>query len=373
MRQIAHLDLDAFYAAVEEIENPALRGKPLIVGGDPRGRGVVATASYAARAFGVRSAMPAATAARLCPQAIFLPTRHELYAAYSRRVTDLLRAAAPRLEQVSIDEAFLDLSDVAEPAALLRAVQERIRTELGLSASVGLATCKLVAKIASDLRKPGGFVVVAPGEEAAFLAPLAIEKLWGVGPKTAARLRELGIETIGQLQRHPAELLAAELGPRWAHELREHAFGRDESAVETEHETRSISEERTFAQDVRQRRALWAELRALSVGVAERLRAEGMVARTVTLKLRLADFTTLTRARTLLVPIDDAASLAWEAGTLMRRAWTPGQPVRLLGVRASGLGPAPEYRQLRLFGARDAASVGAAPAAEHASGAEPRD
>jgi nucleotidyltransferase/DNA polymerase involved in DNA repair len=293
--------------------------------------------------------MPAATALRLAPHAIFLPTRHDLYSAYSRRVMDLLRALTPRLEQVSIDEAFLDLSDLDDPSALLRDAQRRIRDDLGLSASVGLATCKLVAKIASDHRKPGGFVEVAPGQEADFLAPLPIEKLWGVGPKTSARLRDLGLDTVGDLQRHPFELLSAELGPRWATELREHALGRDDGAVEPEHETRSISEERTFARDVRERRALWAEIRTLSEGVAERLRREGLSARTVTLKLRLADFTTLTPARTLPGSLDDGVTLAWEAGLLMRRAWLPGQPVRLLGVRASGLAPAPAYRQAPLF------------------------
>ncbi len=348
-RWIAHLDLDAFFAAVEELENPLLRGKPIIVGGDPRGRGVVASASYAARAFGVRSAMPAATALRLCPQAIFLPTRHELYSQYSRRVMALLREASPRLEQASIDEAFLDLSDAVDPEALLRQTQARVRDELGLSASVGLAPCKLVAKIASDLRKPGGFVVVRPGEEAAFLAPLPIERLWGVGPKTAARLQELEIKRVGDLQRQPLELLAAEFGPRWARELRDHALGLDDSPVETEHETRSISEEQTFPRDVRARRALWEALCELSQGVAQRLQRERLAARTVTLKLRLADFTTRTRARTLPLAVDDAETIAWEAGLLMRRAWTPGQPVRLLGVRASGLVPAPGLRQLSLF------------------------
>jgi DNA polymerase IV len=347
--RIAHLDLDAFYATVEEIEDPSLRGKPLIVGGDPHGRGVVAAASYAAREFGVRSAMPAATALRLCPQAVFLPTRHELYSEYSRRVMALLREVAPRLEQVSIDEAYLDLSDSEDPERVLRGAQGRIRDELGLSASVGLGTSKLVAKIASDLRKPGGFVVVPAGEEAEFLAPLPIERLWGVGPKTAARLRDLGIETVQQLQAEPLELLSAEFGPRWARELKEHAVGHDDSVVETEHETRSISEERTFARDVRDRRVLWAEIQTLAEGVAERLRAEHLVARTVTLKLRLADFTTLTRAHTLLAPLDDGPTLSWEAGLLMRRAWLPGQPVRLLGVRASGLAAASVYRQAPLF------------------------
>jgi DNA polymerase-4 len=260
-----------------------------------------------------------------------------------------LRAITPRLEQVSIDEAYLDLSESADAETEMRAAQARIRDELGLSASVGLGTSKLVAKVASDYRKPGGLVVVPDGGEAEFLAPLPIERLWGVGPKTAARLRDLGIEAVQQLQSEPLELLAAEFGPRWAREMKEHALGHDDSTVETEHETRSISEEHTFARDVRERRVLWAQIQTLAEGVAERLRAEHLAARTVTLKLRLADFTTLTRARTLLAPLDDAPTLAWEAGLLMRRAWSPGQPVRLLGVRASGLASASVYRQAPLF------------------------
>jgi DNA polymerase-4 len=224
VRAIVHLDLDAFFASVEVLENPDLAGKPVLVGGRPEQRGVVAAASYAARAFGVHSAMPMARALRLCPQAVVLPARHNLYRDYSRRVMDILHQTSPLVEQISVDEAVLDLTDQVaaweETPGIARNLQVRVREEVGLSASLGVATNKLVAKVASDRDKPGGLRVVRPGEEAAFLAPLPVRVLWGVGPVTESRLAEAGVTTVGELARLPEERLQARFGQHGAHGAR---------------------------------------------------------------------------------------------------------------------------------------------------------
>lgn len=252
-RAIVHLDLDAFFASVETLENPALAGKPVLVGGRPEERGVVAAASYAARAFGCRSAMPMAQAMRLCPEAVIVPVRHGLYRQYSRRVMAMIHALTPLVEQISIDEAFFDLTgEIArweDAATVAEALQARVASEIGLSASLGVATNKQVAKVASDFRKPGGLTVVRPGEEAAFLAPLPARALWGVGPVTAERLAGMGVTTVGQLAAQPVEQLRAAFGRHGA-EMAERARGIDDRPVITEHERKSVSQERTFNHDL---------------------------------------------------------------------------------------------------------------------------
>jgi DNA polymerase-4 len=341
-RSILHLDLDAFYAAVEVLENPDLADKPVVVGGRPEGRGVVAAASYPARAFGVRSAMPMAHALGLCPELIVLPPRFPLYWDYSRQVMAILHQTSPLMEQMSVDEAYLDLTDQValwdEAIDQARQLQKRVREETSLSASLGVATNKLVAKVASDRDKPGGLTVVRPGEEAAFLAPLPVRVLWGVGPVTAARLAEMGVMTVGELAQLPEEGLRAQFGRRGA-EMARQAQGIDKRPVVTEHEAKSVSQERTFARDLSDPEALKGQLWRLSQGVARRLEEVGLAAGTVAIKLRYADFATLTRQMTLMVPTDDEQEIYRAALALLRRAWQRGRPVRLLGVVARHLTP----------------------------------
>lgn len=351
-RQIIHLDLDAFFCSVEELLNPEIRGKRIIVGGDPRGRGVVSAASYAARQYGVHSAMPLREAARLCPDAIFLPTRHREYRHQSRQVMAILREYTPLVEPISIDEAFLDVSGSellwGPSQRLAREIQRRIQDELNLPASIGLATSKLVAKIASDHGKPKGFVVIPPGTEAEFLAPLPVERLWGIGPVTARRLRSLGITTIGQMAQSSAALLDIEFG-RQAETLRVHALGVDDRPVETDHQAKSVGHEHTFSQDVGDEEKVDRCLLDLSDRVAHRLRREGVQARTLTLKLRYSDFTTISRSRTLPLPTDLGEEIYRVARDLLHRHRRKGRKIRLLGVSASGLMQGAAY-QLDLFG-----------------------
>lgn len=349
-RSIVHIDLDAFYAAVEVLEDPSLAGKPLLVGGRPQERGVVATASYPARDFGVHSAMPMSQALRLCPHAIVVPPRHGLYREYSRRVMAILHRTTPRVEQLSIDEAYLDLTERVEAweegVEIARRLQARVRQEAGLSASLGLATNKQVAKVASDHDKPAGLTVVRPGEEAAFLAPLPVRALWGLGPVAERRLAALGVRTVGQLAQMPARDLEDLFGQR-GRDLARRARGLDERPVVTEHERKSVSQERTFSRDLRGKRALKRQLWRLSGGVAERLERIDLVGGTVTIKLRYADFTTLTRQMTLDVPTADRREIYRAALVLFERAWQRDRPVRLLGVAASQLSP--PTGQLRLL------------------------
>jgi DNA polymerase-4 len=358
-RAIIHLDLDAFFAAVEILENPALVGKPVLVGGRPEQRGVVATASYAARAFGVHSAMPMARALRLCPDAIVLPARHSLYSQYSRRVMAILHAATPLVEQVSIDEAFLDLTaQVAaweEVATIARRLQDQVRDEVKLSASLGAASNKLVAKVASDQHKPGGLTVVKPGEEAAFLAPLPVRVLWGVGPVTAARLAEVGVQTVGELAALPAEALAAAFG-RHGPDMARRAQGIDDRPVVTEYQRKSYSQETTFSRDLSSIDDLRRQLWRLSQGVAQDLKRADLAGGVIAIKLRYGDFTTLTRQTTLPIPTDDERAIYRAALTLLRRAWQEGRPVRLLGVGAHQLSQ--PSGQLSLFANPESAAAG---------------
>jgi DNA polymerase-4 len=346
---ILHVDLDAFFAAVEQRDRPELRGKPVIVGGgDPTARGVVSAASYEARTFGVHSAMPLRTALALCPHGVFLPVDGRRYQAASRAVMAILRRFTPLVEPISIDEAFLDVTgsralfgDGPTIAAIIRA---NIRAEVGLVASVGVATTKLVAKIASDLRKPDGLVVVPPGDEAAFLAPLAIARLWGVGEKTEAALRELGVTTIGELAALPEDLLVRRFGKHGA-SLGSRARGIDPDPVGGAEPARSISHEHTFDVDTSDSEVIERTLLAMADGVASRLRSSGLRAGTVQVKIRDSTFRTITRQRTLAVPTDLTDPI-WQAALGLARPEVRGIRVRLLGVTALHLG---EREQLGLF------------------------
>lgn len=356
-RKVIHLDLDAFFCAVEELRDPSLRGQPFAVGGRPESRGVVASCSYPARRLGIHSAMPMGQALRLCPTLLIVPARHRDYAAMSRRVMAILHRLTPLVEQISIDEAFLDVTDRDEPAPVLAVtLQQAIQRELGLPVSLGVATNKLVAKIANNAGKaaaqgdapPNARRVVPAGEEAAFLAPLPVEALWGVGPKTAARLHALGMQTIGDLARWPAHDLIRRFGKQ-GHELARHAQGIDDRPIVTEHERKSISQETTFVRDLTDAAQLRATLHAQATEVADSLRRQQLQATTVKLKVRWADFTTLTRQCTLPKPTEDAATLYATAVTLFDRVWE-AQPVRLIGLGVSGLSAA---RQLGLWDAPD--------------------
>jgi DNA polymerase-4 len=355
-RTIVHLDLDAFFCAVEEQRDPSLAGRAFAVGGRPGSRGVVSTCSYAARQFGVRSAMPMAQAVRLCPQLLVLPPRFPAYSAASHQVMARLHALTPLVEQLSIDEAFLDVSALPEPGeAVARRLQAAIREELGLPCSLGVATNKLVAKIATDVGKvarrtggsPNALQVVPPGEEAAFLAPLPAGALWGVGPKTAARLQELGMRTIGDIARWPEQDLIRRFG-KMGHELSCRARGIDSRPIVTQRAAKSISKETTFAHDLRDGAALRQELAALSRGVGRQLRDEGLCGSTVKLKLRWPDFTTLTRQATLPQPTDRDETIGALSARLFEAVWASGRSVRLLGVCVAGLEPVGRQRLCQL-------------------------
>jgi DNA polymerase IV len=348
-RAIAHVDMDAFYASVEQRDRPELRGLPVIVGADPKGRGVVSAASYEARVFGVRSAMPIGKAARLCPHGVFVPVDMAKYARVSDEIMALLGEFSPLVEPVSVDEAFVDLTGTASlfgpPPHAVRRIKQRIRAETGLTASAGLAANKFIAKIASDLRKPDGMVVVEPGREAEFLAPLPIERLWGVGKATATSLAALGIATIGQLQRLSRATLVSRLGDHGA-DLHELAFGRDDRAVTPWTAPKSMGAETTFERDTDDRARLQTSLRAQAERIARELRAGGVAASRVTLKLRFADFRTITRSHTG-DPTQDGLELYRRVLILFAREDLL-QRVRLIGVSASALGP-PDSGQLGLL------------------------
>jgi DNA polymerase-4 len=330
--------MDAFYASVEQRDRPELRGRPVIVGADPKGRGVVSACSYEARVFGVSSAMPIGRARRLCPDAVFRPVDMDKYQAVSREIMAILGDFSPLVEPVSVDEAFVDLTGTASlfgPAPdAVSGIKRRIRAETGLTASAGLAANKFVAKVASDLRKPDGLVIVEPGGEAEFLAPLPIERLWGVGKATAKTLAALGVATIGQIQRLPRATLVARLGDHGA-DLHDLAFGRDDRPVEPWTPPKSMGAETTFERDTSDRARLLTTLRGQAERVARELRAEGLAAARVTLKLRFADFRTLTRSHTS-DPTQDGLELYRRVTALLLRERLV-QRVRLIGVSASAL------------------------------------
>ncbi len=342
-RIVLHLDMDAFFAAVEQRERPELRGRPVIVGHRGR-RGVVATCSYEARRFGVRSAMPSVTAEKLCPDAVWVRGRGELYRAVSRRIFAMLDELAPRVERVSIDEAYADLSDVvrdfdeaAERAAGLRAL---IRREERLTASAGIAPCRFLAKIASDLDKPDGQVVLTRERIPELLWPLSVQAIPGVGPRLAERLARRGIRAIGDLVRRSEDELAAMFGRRTAVFLHRRARGIDERPVVTGHERRQISEERTYADDLHDPAAILRELRARAEGVARALRRRGVLGRAVVLKVRDGRYHTVTRTRTLAEPTDLASTIFATGRDLLReRVDLRGRGVRLLGLGVKDLVP----------------------------------
>lgn len=339
-RVIAHLDLDAFFAAVEENLDPSLRGKPVIVGGGARG--VVATANYVARRYGVHSAMPMATARRLCPQGVFVAGNHRVYREYSRRLMAVLEEYSPLVEQVSLDEAYVDLTGTERlfgpTERTARVIQQRVQDELSLSISVGLASNKLVAKVASDMEKPHGFTVVPPGSEAAFLAPLPVERLPGVGPALLAQLRDRGVRTVGDLARVPERLLVLSFG-EWGRMLAQAARGEDRRRVERHTVVKSISRETTFPEDVGDPELLEATLIALTEDVCRRLRRRGLEARTVTVKIRYSDFVTHTCSHTLDRPRDVDEIFFREVLSLFRRGRTRRYRIRLLGVGVGNLVP----------------------------------
>jgi DNA polymerase-4 len=358
-RVIMHLDLDAFFCAVEELRDPSLRGRAFAVGGSPEGRGVVASCSYAAREYGIHSAMPMAQAVRRCPNLIVVRSNFKSYGHYSRQVMERLRALTPLVEKLSIDEAFLDVTGIRdEPEVIARRLQKQINDELNLPCSLGVASNKLVAKTANNIGKaqarggstPNAITIVPPGSEADFLAPLPVRELWGVGPKTADKLRMLGIETIGDVARWPAADLIRRFGKHGA-DIHRRAQGIDNRPVETEHESKSISKETTFSRDINNRDELLQTLRRLADGVGRQLRKEGLAGTTVKLKLRWPDFTTITRQITLPQPVSTDDEIYAAAADIFATAWPRHQYVRLIGVGVSGLDTA--RRQLSLWDAQN--------------------
>jgi DNA polymerase IV len=351
LRIVAHLDLDAFFAAVEELEQPELASRPLVVGGDPHGRGVVATANYAARKYGIRSAMSCAEALRRCPHAVFIRPRHRTYGEYSRSVWAVVREVVPTVERTGMDEGYLLLSEVAgdfrAARGIAEAVQVAVRAATSLSSSLGVATCKVVAKVASDRRKPGGITVVPPGREAAFLAPFPVRLLPGVGPRAEERLRAGGIDAIGGLAALGDDELKRLLPGKLGRLLRDRARGIDPRGLAlTAAENVSISQEETFPRDVADREQLHAELRRMALRLAEHLAKDDRVARTVTTKLRYPDFSIRSRSMTLSVGSADGEKIGELACALLDRGLRdrPGA-LRLVGVSVSNLEP---YQQLAL-------------------------
>jgi DNA polymerase-4 len=353
-RTILHVDLDAFFAAVEQRDHPELRGRPVIVGGGggEDARGVVSAASYEARVFGVHSAMSLREAYRRCPDGVFLPVDGRRYQAASREVMAILRRFTPSVEPISIDEAFLDVTGsvalFGDGPEIARQIKDAVRAEVGLTASVGVATTKLVAKIASDLRKPDGLVVVAPGDEAAFLAPLPISRLWGVGEKTARVLADYSVRTIGDLAALPPDLIERRFGKHGG-SLVQRARGIDADPVHDGDPAKSVGHEHTFDVDTSDPEMIERTLLGMADGVAGRLRSAGARASTVTVKIRDSSFRTITRQRTLPEPTDMTEPI-FRAALELARPEVRGMRVRLLGVTVSNLG---EREQLSLFGAAE--------------------
>ena len=349
LASIIHVDMDAFFVSVELLDQPELRGKPVVVGGDGE-RGVVAAASYEARSFGVYSAMSSVQARRLCPHAIFLRGRYDRYSEVSANVMAIFRDVTPLVEPLSLDEAFLDVSGalrlLGEAPVIAGTLRQRVLDEQGLTCSVGVASTKFVAKLATGAAKPkasekgpqfgSGVFVVQPDETLGFLRPLPVESLWGVGPATLAKLHRIGVLTIADLADLPEENVVAVLGRSQGRHLHSLSNGHDERSVEPDRAMKSIGHEETFAHDHHLRSTLDRELVQFADAVASRLRAQGLVARTIQLKVRFGDFTTITRSTTLAVSVDDSHSLL-EAGRQLLELVDPAQGVRLLGLSVSGL------------------------------------
>jgi len=356
LNEILHVDMDAFFVSVEEVLNPSLKDKPVVVGGSVEGRGVVSAASYAARKFGIHSAMPIARAKRLCPHAIFLRGSHQLYSEYSAKVFEILRSYSPLVEPMSLDEAFVDLTGCGKLHGPVLSTAERIRNEirdrLGLNASIGIATNKLMAKIASAYCKPNGMLWIAPGKEQQFLAPLPIKRIPGIGPKGCAKLNRMGVKSVADLSRLPLELLEETYG-KWGASLYRKARGISNSPVNAEIEDpRSISRETTFATDSMNPLFLESTLSYLTEKTTAQLRSNGLFARTVTLKLRYSDFKTVTRSQTFDWPTAADHTLLKTATKLFRKLFNRRVQVRLIGISLSSLTAHP-YRQEDLFDLKD--------------------
>lgn len=352
---ILHCDLDAFYASVEQIRDPSLQGKPVIVGGDPGKRGVVAAASYEARAFGVHSAMPLSTAVRLCPQGIFVGAHFDLYGEYSQRVFEIYRKHTPLVEPLSLDEAFLDLGGTERLLGPVReqalSIRDEVKASTELDVSIGIATSKVVAKIASDLEKPRGFVEVPPGTEAGFLAPLPLRRLPGLGQSTEERLKPLGLKTIGDLAAVRQEELFRRYG-KHGFMLWEFANGIDRRPVVTPGEPKSISRETTFDRDLDDQAKLEGVLRQLAQHAAKSMRDNHLHCRTLNLKLRYDNFETITRSNSLPAPTEVEDDVVRGVVALFRAAWDSSRKIRLLGAGVSNFSEAPQ--QLNLFDAPNA-------------------
>ncbi|MFT4579099.1 MAG: DNA polymerase-4 [Nitrospinales bacterium] len=356
MKEILHVDMDAFFVSVEEVLDPSLKDKPVIVGGDIDSRGVVAAASYAARKFGIHSAMPIARAKRLCPHAIFLRGSHQLYSEYSAKVFEILRNYSPLVEPMSLDEAFVDLTGCGKLHGPILKTAETIRNEirdrLGLNASIGIATNKLMAKVASAYCKPNGMLWIAPGKEQQFLAPLPIKRIPGIGPKGCAKLNSMGVKSVADLARLPLAILEETHG-KWGASLYRKARGVSSSPVNAEiEEPRSISRETTFATDSMNLLFLESTLSYLTEKTAAQLRSNGLFARTITLKLRDSDFKTVTRSQTLGWPTAADHTLLKTAANLFRKAFNHKARIRLIGVSLSSLTAHP-YQQEDLFDLKD--------------------
>ena len=350
-KAIIHLDMDAFYAAVEVLDNPDLQGKPVIVGGSKE-RGVVSSASYEARTFGVHSAQPIATAMRLCPQGIFRPVRMWRYQEISRQIFEIFKRFSPLVEPLSLDEAFVDVTGSTRlfgpPEEIAKKIKQQVVAETGLTASAGVAPTKFIAKIASDIQKPDGLTIVPEGKVKEFLGPLPIEKLWGVGERTRKTLAHLGVETIGDLGRVPLELLDRKMGKHGLH-LSLLAQGVDEREVETERQVKSIGHEETYREDILDMTMARRVLLSLATKVAKRLRGHGFVGKTVTLKVKYHDFVQITRSVTLQEPTDDGREIFQSCCDLLSKTEASKRPVRLFGISLSQLDLADKERQLALF------------------------
>jgi DNA polymerase-4 len=338
-RRILHMDMDAFFAAIELLRHPELAGKPLVVGGggDPFTRGVVSTASYEARKFGIRSAMPLRTAYQLCPDCVFLPVDYQEYVRVSRKVKKILAGFTLMIEDVGIDEAFLDVSEIAKPAKLIaQEIKTRIKEETGLTCSIGIGPNKLLAKIASDLQKPDGLTVITEESIERMVWPLPVRKLWGVGPKTEARLKSFGVTFIGALAALPLEQLLEQFGRSYGTYLHRASRGIDESPIVTHWEPRSMSRETTFEEDVQQWQAIARTLAELAKLVTHDMKKSGYRARTIGIKIRFSDFKTYTRVKTLDAATDSLETVRKVAFECLGRIELK-QRVRLIGVRATGL------------------------------------
>jgi DNA polymerase-4 len=350
-RAIIHLDMDAFYAAVEVLDDPELKGTPVIVGGSKE-RGVVSSASYEARKFGVHSAQPIATAARLCPQGVFLPVRMWRYQEISQQIFKIFQRFSPLVEPLSLDEAFLDVTGSTRlfgtPEEIARKIKEQVVEETGLTVSAGVAPSKFVAKIASDMQKPDGLTIVPEGKVEEFLEPLPIEKLWGVGKATRKILAHLGVRTIGDLGLLSSKLLVRKLGKQGLH-LYLLAKGVDEREVEPEREVKSVGHEDTYPIDISDLKETRKQLLSLATRVAKRLRGYGLVGKTVTLKVKYYDFVQITRSITLGEPTDDNRKIFQTCCDLLEKTEVGRRPVRLLGISLSQLSDSDETKQLALF------------------------